>query len=318
MRSQNKILVYYHIPEFLQRYEKLLEEKKDGLSLYFCDSKEKIEEHIEEVDIIFSGHTFPVELLPKAKNLKWIQSISAGVENFVLSGSIPEHVILTKITGVHGPIMSEYVLGYILAVTLNMKSAFESQKRKDWPYYMPDTVRAKTVGVIGLGSVGACIAYKLHLVGAEVIGLEEQEKRLPYMFREYLVSEIKEFLEKSDFVVMSLPLTPKTQGIFGEKEFEMMKNSAYFINVSRGPLVQERALIDALKNGQIAGAILDVFCEEPLPKNHELWELENVIITPHISGPSIPEDIVKVFLENLKRFEENKELVGVVDREKGY
>jgi D-2-hydroxyacid dehydrogenase (NADP+) len=318
MKSQYKVLVYYHIPKFLKRYGKVLKEKRTDLPLFICDTKEKIEQHIEEADIIFSGHTFPVELLPKAKNLKWIQSISAGVENFVLSGSIPEQVVLTKITGVHGPIMSEYVLGYILAVTLNMKSAFESQKKKDWPYYVPDTLRAKTVGVIGLGSVGACIANKLHLVGAEVIGLEEQEKRLPYIGREYMVSEMKEFLERSDFVVMSLPLTLKTKGIFGEKEFAMMKKSAYFINISRGPLVREEALVNALKSGQIAGAILDVFSEEPLPKNHELWELDNVIITPHISGPSIPEDIVKVFLENLERFEENKELVGVVDRDKGY
>jgi len=318
MRSQYKVLVYYHIPEFLSRYEKLIKEKRSDLSLFICDSKEKIENHIEEADIIFSGHTFPVDLIPRAKKLKWIQSISAGVENFVLSASIPQQVVLTKITGVHGPIMSEYVLGYILAITLNMKQAFESQNKRKWPYYVPDTIRAKTVGVIGLGSVGACIAYKLHIVGAEVIGLEEQEKRLPFMSREYLVSEMKDFLERSDFVVMSLPLTPKTQGIFGKREFAMMKKSAYFINISRGALVQEEALIKALKNGQIAGAILDVFSEEPLPKNHELWKLDNVIITPHISGPSIPEDIVKVFLENLRRFEENKELVGVVDRDKGY
>jgi phosphoglycerate dehydrogenase-like enzyme len=127
-----------------------------------------------------------------------------------------------------------------------------------------------------------------------------------------------EFLGDADFVVMSLPLTPQTKGIFGKNEFAMMKKSAYFINVSRGPLVQEKALVDALKNEKIAGAILDVFSEEPLPKTHELWELDNVIITPHISGPSIPEDIVKVFLDNLKRFEQNKELVGVVDRHKGY
>jgi phosphoglycerate dehydrogenase-like enzyme len=318
MKSQYKVLVYYHIPEFLKRYEKLVKEERSDLTLYVCDRKEQIERHIHEADILFSGHTFPVDLLPKAKNLKWIQSISAGVENFVLSSSIPENVTLTKITGVHGPIMSEYVLGYILAITLNMKNAFENQKKKDWPYYVPDTIRAKTVGVIGLGSVGACIAYKLHLAGADVIGLEEQEKRLPYMRREYLVSEMEEFLGDADFVVMSLPLTPQTKGIFGKDEFAMMKKSAYFINVSRGPLVQEQALVDALKNKNIAGAILDVFTEEPLPKTHELWKLDNVIITPHISGPSIPEDIAKVFLDNLRRFEQNKELVGVVDRHKGY
>ena len=318
MKSEYKVLVYYHIPEFLKRYEKLLKEARKDLNLYICENKKKIEQHIQMADIIFSGHTFPVEFIPKAKNLKWIQSISAGVENFVLSRSIPAHVILTKITGVHGPIMSEYVLGYILAITLNMKRAFESQRKRSWPYYVPDTIRSKTVGVIGLGSVGAYIAYRLHLVGAEVIGLEEQEKRLPFIGREYLLSEIEEFLSRLDFVVMTLPLTPSTRGFFNEKHFAMMKRSAHFINVSRGPLVQEEALIKALKSGQIAGAVLDVFCEEPLPEDHELWKLDNVIITPHISGPSIPQDIVKIFLENLRRFEKNKELVGVVDLGKGY
>jgi phosphoglycerate dehydrogenase-like enzyme len=318
MKSKLNVLVYYHIPEFLERYEKLLKEARKDVHFFICGDESQIEQAIDQADIIFSGHTFPVQLIPKAKNLKWIQSISAGVENFVHSKTIPSHVILTKIKGVHGPIMSEYVLGYILAVTLNMKDAFENQKKRKWPYYVPDTIRTKTVGMIGLGSVGACIAYKLYLAGAEIIGLEEQEKSLPYVRKEYLPSEIEEFLDQSDFVVMTLPLTPRTRGLFGKKEFSMMKKTAYFVNVSRGPLVQEQALIEALKEGQIAGAVLDVFEEEPLPKDHELWSLDNVIITPHISGPSIPEDIVKVFIENLRRFEENKKLEGIVDLDKGY
>jgi len=318
VKSSLKILVYYHIPAYLKRYEKLLKEARKDLHFLICKDKRQIEQAIEKADIIFSGHTFPVGLVAKAKNLKWIQSISAGVENFVLSDVIPPHVILTKVKGIHGPIMSEYVLGYILAINLNMKGAFENQKKRDWPYYVPETIRAKTVGVMGLGSVGAYIAYKLHLAGAEVIGLEEQEKRLPYVSQEYSISEIEQFLGRSDFVVMALPLTNRTQGIFGEKEFSMMKESAYFINVSRGALVQEQALIKALKEGQIAGAVLDVFNEEPLPRDHALWDLDNVIITPHISGPSIPEDIVKIFIENLRRFEENKKLMGIVDRRNGY
>jgi len=104
----------------------------------------------------------------------------------------------------------------------------------------------------------------------------------------------------------------------GEREFGMMKESAHLINVSRGPLVQEDALLKALKEGSIAGAVLDVFHEEPLPRDHPLWDLDNVIITPHISGPSIPEDIAKIFIENLRRFEEGKKLEGVVDHEKEY
>ncbi len=318
MNPSYKILVYYHIPKFLKRYERLLRKARKDLLFFICENKKQIERHIKDVDIIFSGHTFPVELIPKAENLKWIQSMSAGVENFVLSHSIPSDVILTKITGVHGPIMSEYVLGYILAITLQMKKAFESQKNKDWPYYVPDSVRAKTVGVIGLGSVGSYIAYKLHLAGAKVIGLEEQEKRLPFINQEYLVHEMDEFLQNSDFVVMTLPLCLGTRDFFDERHFAKMRKSAHFINVSRGAVVKEKALIKALKTGQIAGAVLDVFCEEPLPKDHELWKLDNVIITPHISGPSIPEDIMKVFLDNLKRFEENRELKGVVNSKKGF
>lgn len=318
MLSEIKVLVYYHIPEFLDRYEKLLKEKREDIHFSICKNKKEIEKAIDKVDIILSGHTFPVDLISKAKKLKWIQSMSAGVENFIFSKAIPPQVIITKIKGVHGPIMSEYVLGYIFAITLNMKSAFENQRKREWPYYIPDTIRNKTVGVMGLGSVGTYIAYKLHLVGAEVVSLEEQEKKLPYVSREYSVSEIEEFLGRSDFVVMTLPLTKSTKDMFGEREFAAMKKSAYFINVSRGPLVQEKALIKALREGEIHGAILDVFNEEPLPKNHELWDLDNVIITPHISGPSLPEDIVKIFIENLRRFEENKKLEGIVDRRKGY
>jgi len=171
---------------------------------------------------------------------------------------------------------------------------------------------------MGLGSVGAYIAYQGYLMGAVVIALEEQEKRLPYVSQEYPVAEIEEFLGRADFVVVTVPLTDATEGIIGEKEFKMMKKGGYLINVSRGPLVQEKALLKALKQGTIAGAVLDVFSEEPLPKDHELWGLDNVSITPHISGPDIPEEIAKIFMENLKRFEEGKKLVGVVDREKGY
>ena len=129
---------------------------------------------------------------------------------------------------------------------------------------------------------------------------------------------MEKFLSQADFVLVALPLTNDTEGILGEREFRMMKKSAYLINISRGPLVQEDPLMDALQKGQIAGAVLDVFNEEPLPANHPLWSLDNVIITPHISGPSIPEDMTRIFLENLEKFETGKQLKGVVDPKKGY
>jgi glyoxylate/hydroxypyruvate reductase A len=318
VKPKYRVLLYNHNPEYVDRYERLLREARKDLQLLVCKNGEQIGEVIDQADIIFSAHTFPGELVGKAGKLKWIQSMSAGVENFARSNLLPPDVVLTKIKGVFGPLMSEYVVGYILAITQNMKKTFENKEKKRWKPFLVDSIRRKTVGVMGLGSVGAYIAFQVHLMGATVIALEEQEKRLPYVSKEYAVTEIEEFLGRSDFVVVAFPLTDTTEGIVGEREFGMMKESAYLINVSRGPLVREGALLKALKQGSIAGAVLDVFHEEPLPRDHPLWDLDNVIITPHISGPSIPEDIAKIFIENLRRFEEGKTLEGVVDHEKEY
>jgi len=318
MKSIHRVLIYHHVPEYVDRYERLLKKAQQGLELLVCKNRRKIDEVIDKADILFSSHTFPVSLLGKARNLKWIQSMSAGVENYARSKLIPSNVVITKIKGVFGPIMSEYVVGYILAITQHMKEACDNKKSRRWEPFMVDSIRSKTIGVMGLGSVGAYVAYQTHLMGARVIALEEQEKRLPYVDQEYSPEEIEQFLSRADFVVVTLPLTDVTEGILGEKELRMMGKGAYLINISRGPLVQEKALVNALKQHIIAGAVLDVFNEEPLPEDHELWNLDNVMITPHISGPSIPEDITKIFIENLKRFEEGRRLVGVVDREKEY
>ena len=316
--SNYSILIYYHNPQYVDRYQELLRNSRKDLNLLICKSKEQIEKVIDQAEIIFSGSSFPAELLPRAKNLKWIQSMAAGVENFTRSKLIPPGVTLTKPKEIFGPQMAEYVISYILAITQNLKRIFDTQKKKSWQPFVVDSIRSKTVGIMGLGSVGAYIAYRLHLLGVKVIGLDEQEKSLPYVTREYSIKEMDEFLGKSDFVVMVLPLTDSTEGLIGKKQFESMKESAYLINISRGALVQEEALLDALRKGTIAGAVLDVFHEEPLPENHPLWEMENVIITPHISAPSLPEDLVKIFLENLRRLEEGKNFIGVVDLEKEY
>lgn len=318
MKAKYKILLYNHKPDYVDRYERLLREARKDLQLLVCKNREQIEEVIDQADIIFSAHTFPGELVGKARKLKWIQSMSAGVENYARSNLLPPNVALTKIKGVFGPLMSEYVVGYILAITQNMRETFDNQRKKRWEPFLVDSIRHKTVGVMGLGSVGAYIAYQVHLMGAVVIAFEEKEKRLPYVSQEYSVAEIEEFLGRADFIVVALPLTDANEGILGEREFRMMKESAYLINVSRGPLVQEEALLKALKQSSIAGAVLDVFHEEPLPKGHPFWDLNNVIITPHISGPSIPEDITKIFIDNLRRFEEGKKLEGMVDHEREY
>jgi len=313
-----KVLVYYHKPEYVDKYKELIEKNRKDIILLMCKNDEEIEKYIGEADIIFSGSTFPVNFLKKAKKLKWIQSMSAGVENFTSSGLIKSNVILTKIKGVFGPIMSEYVIGHIFAITQNIKRIYKCQGEKIWEPFVVDSIRNKTVGIMGLGSVGAYIAYKLHLLGVDVITIDEQEIRLPYIRQEYLIEDLSEFLAKPDFIIITLPLTTKTENLIGNNELSKMKKDVFIFNISRSGIIETKALIKALKNNKIRGAVLDVFEKEPLPRDHELWTLDNVTITPHISGPSLPEDIAKVFLENLSRYENNKKLKGIVNLEKEY
>ena len=318
MDYKYKVLVYYHKSKYIDKYKELIEKSRKDIALLMCKNDEEIDKYIGEADIIFSGSTFPVNFLRKAKKLKWVQSMSAGVENFTSSGLIESNIILTKVKGVFGPIMSEYVIGHIFAITQNIKNIYENKRNKIWKPFVVDSIRNATIGIMGLGSVGAYIAYRLHLLGANVITIDEQEKRLSYIGKEYLIDDLYDFLVKPDFLIITLPLTCKTRNLIGENEFNIMKKHIYIFNISRSGIVQTEALIKALKSKKISGAVLDVFDKEPLPKDHELWTLDNVTITPHISGPSLPEDIVKVFLDNLVRFEKNKKLKGIVDLKKEY
>ncbi len=318
MGSGHAVLVHYHKPDFLKRFEQILREARGDLQLLVCEDRDSIEKAVPEADIIFAGSTFPLDVLDRAKKLKWIQSMGAGVENFLRAGLIPPDVVLTKVRDVFGTIMSEYVTAYIYAVTQKMATVFENKRNKRWSVYLVDSIRRKTVGVMGLGSIGATVAYRLHSTGAKMIGFDGQERNLPFLARMYGPTELDSFLKEVDFLVLCLPHTKGTEGILGARELALMKNTAYLINIARGPLVEEQALLDALKNGVIAGAVLDVFNEEPLPESHPFWDLENVVITPHISGPSIPEEITEIFLRNLERFEQGAELEGIVDPSRGY
>ncbi|MFQ6079562.1 MAG: NAD(P)-dependent oxidoreductase, partial [Thermodesulfobacteriota bacterium] len=194
VKPKYKILLYNHNREYADRYERLLREARRDLQLLVCKNREQIEKVIDQADIIFSAHTFPGELVGRARKLKWIQSMSAGVENFARSNLLPPNVVLTKIKGVFGPMMSEYVVGYILAITQNMKKTFDNKEKKRWEPFLVDSIRRKTIGMMGLGSVGAYIAYQVHLMGAVVVALVAEEKMLPYVSHEYAVTEIEEFL----------------------------------------------------------------------------------------------------------------------------
>jgi len=184
-----------------------------------------------------------------------------------------------------------------------------------------DELTGKTLGVLGLGNVGMELSFRGKCFGMEVIAVDRRVVRRPSYVDEVMgLWGLDTLLAKSDYLVITVPLTSSSKHMIGERELRLMKSNAYIINISRGPVVEEKALVKALKEGWIAGAGLDVFEKEPLPMDSELWDLENVIITPHISGgtPRYAERLADIFCENLSRFLEGKTLINLVDKKEGY
>jgi glyoxylate/hydroxypyruvate reductase A len=193
-----------------------------------------------------------------------------------------------------------------------------AQRARRWEPLTPALLRGKTLGVVGVGSIGRVIAQVGRAFQMRTLGLSRTGRRIPEVDKVYRRPAFHEFLAASDYVVLVVPLTPETRGILGEPELHAMRPEAWLVNLGRGSLIQEPALVRALQERWIAGAVLDVFSEEPLPSEHPFWALPNVVVTPHISGPSMPEEIAPIFNENLRRFLTGRPLRGRVDIRRGY
>ena len=231
--------------------------------------------------------------------------------------------MMTTASGIHAAPMAEYVIMVMLMFVKGMPRCFEQKKQKLWQRYNPTDLRSKVVGIVGLGHIGREVARLAKAFGMEVLATRRSAKpgaRAKYVDRLFSREQLPQLLSSSDFVVLSLPVTTETKNIIGEKELKNMKPTAYLINVARGAVIDENALIRALEGNTIAGAGLDVFSAEPLPTDSKLWELPNVIFTPHISGnlDNYYKLATDLFCENLKRYVNGKKLFNVVDRKKGY
>ncbi len=271
---------------------------------------------VEEMDVLYTWG-FPTELLPLAKRLRWVQVMGAGVNAF-LETPFPPKVVLTRVEGVFGPWMAEYAFGWMLWASQRAEALRAAQRLRRWEPLTPALLRGKTLGVVGVGSIGRVIASVGRAFQMRTIGLSRTGRRVPEVDKVYRRPAFHEFLAESDYVVLVVPLTPETRGILGEPELHAMRPEAWLVNLGRGSLIQEPALVRALQERWIAGAVLDVFSEEPLPTEHPFWGLPNVVVTPHISGPSLPEQIAPIFNENLRRFLTGRQLRGRVDIRRGY
>ncbi len=319
--SMMKVLITFPLDDIYVSKIKEIE----GLEVVKATEPDDIAREITDAEILYALKITQEEF-SKAKKLQWIQSPFVGVDSVLINDVKNSDVIVTNSKGIHASQASDHVFALILAFARRLPELFEDQKKRKWrprhpfPFDPLDELHGKTLGIIGLGSIGREIARKGKCFGMHVVGMKNNPTRVENVDRVYRKDEINELLEISDYVVLCVPLTHETAGMIGENELKRMKNSAYLINIARGEVVDEKALVKALKEGWIAGAAIDVAENEPLPENSELWDLDNIIITPHVAGstPHYWERAVSIFTENLKRFLAGKELINVVDKSKGY
>jgi phosphoglycerate dehydrogenase-like enzyme len=267
----------------------------------------------------------PRALRADAPNLRWLQLTSAGVDRAARSGLVGpgSDIMVTSASGLHATPIGEYVLTQMLMFSKGMHRSLRAQERREWQRFMPQELFGKTVGIVGMGHIGGEVARLAKAFGCRVLatrrsvaertGGEGVDELLPASDLPYLLAE-------SDFVVLCVPLTGETRHLIREVELRSMKPAAVLINIARGAVVDEPALVRALKEGWLAGAGLDVFEQEPLPDDSELWSLENVILTPHISGGTeiYNQRATGIFCENLRRYLAGEPLVNLADPERGY
>lgn len=299
------------------RYARLVRAPRRRVIVHVASTPDEAAARIGEAEVLYAWK-FPPELYPKAGRLRWLQVMGAGVD-WALVPNLPRGVVVTRVPGVFGPWMVEYVLGRCLWTTQRMATYLSAQRRREWIQHVPpERLSGKTIAVVGLGDIGRQLARRARALGMRVTGVSRSGQAVPGVDRVHPVRALRRALADADFVVLVLPLTKATRGLIGAAQLSAMRPTAWLFNIGRGALIDEMALVQALERRTIAGAVLDVFATEPLPPEHPLWSLDNVVITPHISGPNMPEEIAPVFNDNLARYLAGRRLRYVVDRRRGY
>lgn len=275
-----------------------------------------------EAEIIF-GFRPPKNVTKRAPRLKWIQGMLAGVDFWLDEPIVQSPIIVTNMRGLYTVPVAETALEMILLFAKHAP-VFERQKlERKWQRVTPEVMRGKTIGIVGLGTIGKELARMVKVLGVRVIATRRKTRKAGRGHNVDLLlpaAHLPQLLEESDYVVLTLPATPETNKIIGEKALKAMKPTAVLINVGRGETVDDEALIKALKENKIGGAALDTFITEPLPPNSEYWELPNVFISPHISGVINYQErgATEIFCDNLKRYIEGKKLRNIINKKLGY
>lgn len=311
-------------PSFVER----LQAEFPDLEITKLTDYDDIENQIRDAEIVIAWSIRP-EQFKAAEKLRWIHSPAAAIHQLMFPELIQSEVVLTNAREVHGPVVAEHVIALLFALAKKIPQAVRLQQKHVWGQESmwrtrprPRELAGATLGLIGVGSIGRAVAKHASALGMRVIAVRENPKkeRPEGVERVYAAGELEILLAQSDYVVLAVPITASTEKLMNAERLSKLKHDACLINVGRGVLIDEAALSEALQNHRIAGAALDVFEQEPLPADSPLWDLENLLITPHTAGltEKLWERHYQLFAENLRRYVAHQPLRGVVDKNKGY
>ncbi len=280
-----------------------------------------------EADVILNADFSDLRLLPDmfpyARRVQWVHSIAAGIDSILSSELIASPVILTNGRGVFRRPLGEWVIAAMLFFSYDLRRLLKQQQEQRWEKFEPIELQGRTLGIVGYGEIGRTAAELARPFGMRIVAVRrkpELSAQDPLLDKVYPPARMNEMLGECDFVVVAAPLTPETRKLVGVPQFEAMKPSAVIINVGRGPVIDETAMIAALESGRIRGAGLDVFETEPLPAGHPLYRLSNVLLSPHCADQTAGwlDRAVEFFVENFERFRKGEPLQNVVDKRAGY
>jgi D-2-hydroxyacid dehydrogenase (NADP+) len=301
-----------------EEYKKILAPKFPDVVIHAATREEDVGSFIEKADALLTIRISD-GLFKKAKNLKWVHAFTTGVDYIVNLPSLKKEIMVTSTRGIHGPQVSEMAFLLMLALNRNLPEVVRNQDKGVWERWPGKLLWKKKVAIVGLGIIGEQIARKCKASDMEVFAIDIIKRKVEWVDAFYGPEDIVKVAKDVDYLVIVAPNTPETEKLVNAKVLAAMKPTAFLLNLGRGEVVDEEELIRVLKAGKIAGAGLDTYYEEPLPKEHPFWKMKNVIVSPHMAGMSdvYVEQAVTIAEENLRRFikgQRGKELLNFIER----
>jgi D-2-hydroxyacid dehydrogenase (NADP+) len=315
------LLIINTQPESIrQEYYNHLREKFPKLNVDIVDHHSKVGPYVGAADIIVTfGPMMADHVLREGPRIKWIHCLTTGTDGVDDLPSLRPEILITSSHGIHGDTVSEHALMLMLALSRHLQDLVRAQDQHKWATDPARLLHGKNVGIFGVGAIGEGLALRCKAMGMIVHGIDPVRRRVPGVDKWHPWADAEAILPELDYVVLLMALTPKTKGVFNARLLAKMKPTAYFINVGRGGLCDENAVIDMLRNKRIAGAGIDAFVQEPLPENSPFWDLKNLIVTPHNAGPfdEYAKYCFPILDENIRRFlaGDTKNMINLVEHQ---